>query len=58
MTQQEHKEHIERHQELHKVFDELLADFIQHAEGRLSCTIEQLMRWSYEQTREPDHDQV
>ena len=48
-------EHIERHKELHQSLDELLADFIRHNSGRISDTVEELMTWSYQQTKEPDH---
>ena len=52
MTEQEH---IKRHEELHQMLDELVADFIQHT-GRLpsTATIYELMEWSHFQTLEPD----
>lgn len=48
-------EHIERHKELHKMLDELCADFIRHT-NRMpsSTTIMELMEWSYKQTTEPE----
>jgi len=52
MTPEEHKE---RHVELHGMLDELLADFILHAGGRLRNSIDDLMQWSHKQTKEPDH---
>ena len=49
------KEHKERHILLHKQFDELLADFIDHT-GNLpsKTTTMALMKWSYKQTQMPD----
>lgn len=46
--------HIQRHQELHKAFDELLADFITHT-GKLpsESTVMELMQWSHQQTTDP-----
>jgi hypothetical protein len=47
-------EHIERHIELHKMLDELVADFITHTRGLPSkSTILDLMKWSKEQTENP-----
>ena len=47
-------EHRERHRELHKAFDELLADFLTHTEKLPSKTsVLELMTWSNEQTVEP-----
>ena len=49
------KEHKERHILLHKHFDELLADFIDHTGNLLSkTTLMELMEWSYRQTQMPD----
>lgn len=57
------EEHKARHVELHKSFDELLADFIDHTGGLPSkTTLMEFMNWSHEQTLEPtpgkgdDHD--
>lgn len=54
-------EHIERHKELHKALDELLADFIGHT-GKLpsQTTILELLQWSNAQTVSPmgDPDEV
>lgn len=48
------EEHIKKHKELHKSFDELLADWISHTEGLPSKnTIMDLMKWSHGQTIEP-----
>jgi len=49
------EEHIQRHEELHRAFDELLADWITHnPEVRPSVsTVFELMQWSYLQTKEP-----
>jgi len=51
------KEHKERHVELHKNLDELFADFITHAGGRTTNTILDLIKWSFKQTEQPDHEQ-
>ncbi len=51
MTNAEHKE---RHQELHRCLDELIADFIHHTKGLLSeCNLLDLMQWSHAQTVSP-----
>lgn len=51
MNEQEHRE---RHIELHKSLDELLADFISHTEVLSSkATISELVEWSYLQTVSP-----
>lgn len=45
-------EHRKRHKELHKAFDELLADFMWATDGPvLSRPIEDLMKWSFQQTQ-------
>ena len=46
--------HIARHQELHRAFDELLADFITHT-GKLpsNTTLMEFLTWSYQQTIDP-----
>ena len=49
------KTHKQRHIELHKAVDELLADFITNANGRPSMEIFALLEWSHKQTQEPDH---
>ena len=51
----EHAEHREIHAELHSALDELVADFIRHTDGLPSkTTVLELMRWSHEQTINPD----
>jgi len=50
MTLEEHKE---RHNLLHKMFDELLGDFISNTSGGPSSTIMELAKWSHEQTKNP-----
>lgn len=51
LTQKEHKE---RHQELHRCFDELIADYITQTGKRLSnSTALEIMEWSYAQTKNP-----
>ena len=48
--------HKERHIELHKMLDELIADYITNTKGMPSQnTILDLMQWSHKQTEEPDH---
>lgn len=56
MTNEEHKQ---RHVELHKKFDELLADFIGHT-GRLpsETNLIEFMNWSYRQTLDPTEEAV
>ena len=50
------KEHIDRHIELHKYLDELIADWITHTENRPSkSTVLELMQWSHTQTVQPDN---
>lgn len=50
----EKEAHIKRHKELHKAFDELLADFILHIEKfSLEISIMELMQWSHQQTINP-----
>lgn len=47
-------EHKLRHQELHKMLDELIADYILHTNKLLSnTTLIELIKWSYEQTIKP-----
>lgn len=51
MTNEEHKE---RHVELHRKLDELLADFIEQTGKRVSATsLLELLQWSFEQTKNP-----
>jgi hypothetical protein len=53
MTKDEHRD---RHQFLHRAFDELLADYMLHHPRQLTfldMPIQQLMIWSSEQTRTP-----
>ena len=48
-------EHIEAHKRLHRLLDELIADFIFHSGKLLSrTTILDLMIWSHKQTSTPD----
>jgi hypothetical protein len=53
--------HQQRHVELHRALDELVADWITHGPGAdldrrpSERTIMELMKWSYRQTVEPDH---
>lgn len=51
LTNEEHKK---RHIELHKAFDELLADYLQTT-GKLPyhSSLRELMEWSYSQTVKP-----
>ena len=54
MSKEEHKQ---RHVELHKTLDELLADFLRHTNKFPSKTpIIDLMSWSHEQTIEPTEE--
>lgn len=49
--------HRHRHQELHKMLDELAADFLSHSinNGKLlsNTTVMELVEWSYQQTINP-----
>lgn len=49
------EEHVKAHMDLHKSFDLLLADFIQHNPGRLlsNTTLMELMKWSHQETENP-----
>jgi len=49
------KEHRERHAELHRRFDELLADWLTHTGGSTDDSIFTLIEWSHRQTLKPDH---
>jgi hypothetical protein len=54
MTKEEHRQ---RHIELHKALDELVADFIKHTEKHLSKTsILEFVQWSSTQTHEPTEE--
>lgn len=46
--------HKKTHEILHQMFDELVADFIEHT-GRLpsETTVMELIQWSHEQTKNP-----
>lgn len=46
--------HAQRHKELHKSLDELLADFITHT-GKLpsNVTVMEFLTWSHEQCTNP-----
>jgi hypothetical protein len=57
MTDMTPEAHRERHQQLHKALDELLADYIGHHGDQpdfLNMPIRVLMEWSYQQTKNPD----
>lgn len=48
------EQHKQRHVELHRYLDELVADFITHTDRLPSQTpLTDLMQWSYEQTQSP-----
>lgn len=48
------KQHIKRHQVLHKELDELIADYVQSTEKLLSETsLVDFLNWSYTQTTNP-----
>lgn len=49
------EEHVKAHMDLHKSFDLLLADFLQHNPGRLlsNTTLMELMKWSHQETENP-----
>jgi len=49
------KEHIKRHKMLHRYFDELVADYVNHTNEFLAgASIMDLMEWSSKQTKCPD----
>lgn len=49
-----HEEHCKRHIKLHRMLDELCADWIQETDGMPSnATVLDLMNWSHEQTFDP-----
>lgn len=47
-------EHIAIHKELHRKFDQLLADYISCTSKGLTSTLMEFMEWSYKQTTNPD----
>ena len=49
------KEHRQRHRELHKALDELVADWARHNPGKIysDSSIMDLMEWSFKQTQNP-----
>jgi predicted RNA-binding Zn-ribbon protein involved in translation (DUF1610 family) len=50
-------EHQARHQELHRMMDELAADYLAaHRGADLTTTLRQLMQWSHQQTQTLTHD--
>lgn len=51
------EEHIKKHKELHKCFDELMADFLKHTGNLPSQTnLMELGEWSNKQTKNPTPD--
>lgn len=51
------EKHRQRHIELHRGFDELLADWIANTkEPPLNRPVKELIEWSYLQTCGPDHE--
>jgi len=55
MPQLSPEEHKKRHVELHKMLDELVADWITHTNCLPSqCSVLQLMQWSHKQTEDPE----
>lgn len=55
MIKMTREQHIERHKQLHRSLDELVADYLEHhSEAMPSTTIlMDLMKWSHEQTKNP-----
>jgi hypothetical protein len=55
-------EHRQRHIELHRALDELIADFICHGRAGENLpsetTLDKLMRWSHQQTIRPADPRV
>lgn len=47
--------HISRHVQLHRALDELIADFIDKTGKPLEIPLLELIAWSYQQTKQPDH---
>ena len=52
----EENEHKDRHLILHKMLDELVADYISQSGRSLSSTIMDLIYWSFDQTQNPTHN--
>lgn len=53
------EEHIEHHKRLHRAFDELLADFIEHhpeRSGFMKMPVAELLVWSAAQTVDPSEE--
>ena len=51
------EKHKERHILLHRMLDELVADYITHTEKKpSSSTMLELMEWSAQQMRHPDNE--
>ena len=49
------EQHMDRHVELHRSLDELIADFFDHNHDKgLTATLHELMKWSCKQTTDPD----
>lgn len=49
-----HEQHIERHRELHRALDELVADFIGHTGALPSrATVMEFLQWSASQMSDP-----
>ena len=49
------EKHRQRHKELHKSLDELVADYLIHNKGLPSTTtVMELMHWSHQQTINPE----
>ena len=53
---EEYEKHVQRHDELHLMLDELIADYLYHNTGSLmsDTTIMELLIWSYRQTINPE----
>ncbi len=49
------EEHLQRHRDLHRALDELVADFLTHNRTRMMRTtsVMDLMEWAYSQTIQP-----
>ena len=50
-------QHKKRHIELHKVLDELFADYISHHPDQfnfMEMPLKKLLKWAFEQTENPD----
>lgn len=52
------EKHIKRHKELHKMLDELFADFLTHTGKGLDATVLELIEWSHKQTKNPNKDDL